>query len=74
MALDTSAKRFSMINMASGLDGCTIHLLFEPDGSVDADDRASLLDLYNGIPLGGAAARTAKTRPFLRNTATLLNR
>ena len=51
MAIDTRSKRFSMINMASGMDGCGIHTLFEADGTVDADDRASLLDLYNGNAL-----------------------
>jgi len=58
MAIDTRSKRFSMLNMASGMDGCGIHTLFEADGAIDADDRASLLDLYNGIPLASPVAAT----------------
>ena len=46
MAVDTAEKRFSMINFG---DGTHIHLSFEPDGAVDADDRAHLLDLYSGL-------------------------
>ena len=56
MAIDTRSKRFSMLNMASGLDGCGIHTLFESDGAIDADDRASLLDLYNGNALASPTA------------------
>ena len=48
MAVDTAAKRFSMLNFG---DGTTIHLLFQSDGVVDADDRIHLLDLYNGFAL-----------------------
>lgn len=50
MAVDTAEQRFSMMNFG---DGATIHLLPEPDGSVDLDDRQHLLDLYSGIALGG---------------------
>ncbi len=53
MAVDTLEKRFSMLNF--GGTG-TIHLLFEDDGAVDADDRAHLLDLYSGIALSGVVA------------------
>ena len=50
MAIDTRSKRFSMLNMASGMDGCGIHTLLEADaGGIEADDRQSLLDCYNGI-------------------------
>lgn len=48
MAVDTRAKRFSMMNFVSRpLSVCSP--LFEADGSVDADDRAQLLGLYGGL-------------------------
>ena len=52
MAVDTAEKRYSMLNFG---DGSNSHLLFETDGSVDADDRAHMLDIYSGITLGGGA-------------------
>lgn len=45
MAIDTKAKRMSMLSFASPL-AWGHH--FEVDGSVDADDRAHLLHLYGG--------------------------
>ena len=51
MALDTRQKRFSMLALASGADGCSLHSLFEADGTIAADDRARMLDLYSGIAL-----------------------
>lgn len=39
-------KRFSWLGFG---DGTHIHTTFEADSSVDKDDRASLLDLYNGV-------------------------
>ena len=56
MAIDTAAKRFSMLNFG---DGTNIHLLFEPDGAVDLDDRQHLLDCYGGVAFSEAAAATA---------------
>ncbi|NIL96468.1 MAG: hypothetical protein GTO62_04820 [Planctomycetales bacterium] len=56
MAIDTRAKRFGMLNFVSGFS-LHVESLFEADGTVDADDRAYLLDLYGGIALdapGGA--------------------
>ena len=50
MAVDSAAKRFSMLNFG---DGTTIHLLFEVDGAVDLDDRQHLLDCYVGIAFEG---------------------
>ena len=47
MAVDTRQKRFSMMSFVAGES----IMLFQPDGSVDADDRAHLLDLYGGITL-----------------------
>ena len=49
MAIDTRAKRFSMLNFG----WLPIVALFEADGSVDADDRAHMLNMYAGIPLSG---------------------
>ena len=49
MAVDTAAKRFSMMDFG---DGAINGLVFEPDGSVDLDDRQHLLGLYGGIALG----------------------
>ena len=46
MAVDTLEKRFSMLNFG---DGSHSHLTFEPDSSVDLDDRQHLLDCYSGI-------------------------
>ena len=47
MAIDTREKRFSMINFGTSIPIA----LFTPDGAVDADDRAHLLNLYSGITL-----------------------
>ena len=54
MAIDTRAKRFSMLNFS----WVPTVALFEADGTVDADDRAHMLNLYAGITLaspGGEA-------------------
>lgn len=48
MAIDTAAKRFSMLNFSESSPSM---LLFRADGVVDADDRSHLLALYGGIPL-----------------------
>lgn len=50
MAVDTRQKRMSMLNFG---DGANLHVLWEPDGTVDADDRLHLLDLYSGIAAAG---------------------
>lgn len=55
MAVDTREKRMSMLNFG---DGCSLHLLFEADGTVDADDRLHLLDLYSGIAAAGGIVWT----------------
>jgi len=44
MAIDNRSKRFSMMNF-----GDAEPHLFEADGTVDADDKYSLLGMYNGI-------------------------
>ena len=51
MAIDTAAKRFAMLNAASG---AVYPRLFEVDGAVDADDRAFLLRVYGGNAFAGA--------------------
>lgn len=57
MAIDTKAKRMSMLSFASPL-AWGHH--FEVDGAVDADDRAHLLHLYGGI--AAAVANTLNLR------------
>lgn len=49
MAIDTKAKRMSMLYVASPV---VWGAHFEVDGTVDADDRAHLLHLYGGNALG----------------------
>lgn len=51
MAVDTKAKRFSMLNFGS----ISTDLLPAPDGTIDQADRQHLLDLYGGILAAGAA-------------------
>ncbi len=60
MAIDSKAKRMSMLAFASPL-AWQHH--FEVDGAVDADDRAHLLHLYGGNALstpGGFQAAWAR--------------
>jgi len=47
--LNTRQERFSMMNF---YDGTHIIMTQEVDGAVGKPDRATLLDLYCGIPLG----------------------
>lgn len=54
MAIDTAEKRFSMLNFG---DGTHIHMTFQADGAVSADDRFHLLDLYSGFGTTGAVTR-----------------
>ena len=44
MAIDTKAKRYSMLGFAGGAA-----LLIDPDGSMALADRIHLLELYSGI-------------------------
>jgi hypothetical protein len=54
MAIDSAAKRYSMLNFC-----LSDAVLFEVDGTVDADDRVHLLGLYGGLfDAGGAPAPT----------------
>lgn len=61
MALDTAMKRYSMLNIASPVPYVR---LFEPDGAVDADDRAFLLHLYGGNAFDAPAI--SSNRPMRR--------
>lgn len=45
MAVDTAQKRLSMMDFGNPFPIG----LFEPDGSIDLDDRTHLLGLYSGI-------------------------
>ena len=67
MAVDTAEKRFSMLNFG---DGTNIHLLFEPDGTVDLDDSQHLLDCYSGITFATIAKDVIQFTLFLRQTIT----
>ncbi len=50
MAVDTVAKRKSMLSFGSG------DLLLHPDGTIDVGDRLTLLTLYGGIEAEEPAA------------------
>lgn len=53
MAVDTKEKRLSMINtIGVGI----IHILPEPDDSIDQGDRQHLLDRYSGVLFEGPPA------------------
>ena len=56
MAVDTAAKRFSMMNLSDG-----VAVPFLPDGTVEAGDRAHLLELYSGALSGGGAPDTGRS-------------
>ena len=60
MAIDTKAKRMSMLSFASPL-AWQHH--FEGDSAVDADDRAVLLHLYGGNAFDSPVASTASKPP-----------
>ena len=60
MAIDTRQKRFSMLNFS----WVPPVALFEADGTVDADDRAHLLNLYSGIALASPAGQTFFSRRY----------
>lgn len=57
MAVDTRQKRFSMMNSS----WVPMLALFDPDGSVDAIDRAHLQNLYGGIDFAGIAVSFSGT-------------
>ena len=59
MAIDTRQKRFSMMGFG---DGVITHTLFEPDGTVDLDDRQRLLGCYSGIAFGSPVAVTGTAK------------
>ena len=53
MAVDSRQKRFSMMSFGSFIPS---QILFEADGTVDADDKYHLLGLYSGITLANPVA------------------
>ena len=55
MAIDSKAKRFSMM----GLGSPSSRTLPPPDGSINAADRAHFLGLYSGIALSNPSAAVA---------------
>jgi hypothetical protein len=55
MAIDTRAKRFSMMTFAMHASQGTTMPLFEADGAVDQDDRQHLLGMYGGVAWAGGA-------------------
>ena len=72
MAIDTAAKRYSMIGFGSPVP----RLLPIPDGTIGNADRAMLLYLYHGISLGvltvamgRASAIFSAKQPILTFTA-----
>jgi len=58
MAIDTKAKRMSMLSFASPL-AWQHHYI--PDGAIDADDRMHLLHMYGGL-FAAAVAGTRRMR------------
>lgn len=70
MALDTAAKRFSMLGVCDSISAS----LPMPDGTLDAGDRAQFLSLYRGddaeAPIGPpATGRIGWRRMFVRSSA-----
>lgn len=64
MAVNTRAKRFSMLAFG---DGAILHSLFEADaGGVEADDKNHLLGLYSGIALAVAPLGSIQTGFMIR--------
>jgi len=55
MAVDTRARRFSMMSFGSSIRFIP---LFEADGVVDQDDRQHLLNCYGGILFDNPAGET----------------
>ena len=54
MAVDTAAKRFSMMNFSDGVQVPPL-----PDGTIGQGDKQHLLDCYSGIDFSGAAPPAA---------------
>ncbi len=71
MAVDTKAKRMSMLAFASPL-AWQHH--FEVDGAVDADDRAQLLHLYGGNALAAPGDVSAPGTRRRRSMAAIIHR
>lgn len=58
MAVDTAAKRFSMMGFSDPIQ----QVMDPPDGSVAAADRSSFLLLYRGIAAGSIPFNQALAR------------
>lgn len=69
MAIDTNEKLLSMLNFG---DGTTLHVLWEADAVVNADDRLHLLDLYSGIAASGVISYVAVTESTKATQALVL--
>ena len=67
MAIDTKAKRMSMLYVASPI---VWGAHFEVDGAVDADDRMHLLHIYGGLFDTGAAAAGSTSQLMLMGLGT----
>lgn len=63
MAIDTAAKRYSMINLAHHHA-----ILIIPDGTIGDADRAHLLGLYSGIALGEPTVGVPSRAVFRRHS------
>lgn len=63
MAIDSRAKRQSVLRVASGY---VATVLPHPDGTVDLFDRQMLLDMYGGISAAEPAVRNKPTHRRLR--------
>lgn len=66
MAVDTKAKRFSMLNF-----GGESLVLIDPDGTVGVPDRLHFLNLYSGIAADAPSVEVALTTAFPPDTLTL---
>lgn len=54
MAIDTRAKRLSMMNFVT--EAVISDLLPDPDGTIDTGDKQTFLNKYSGIIFAGAPA------------------
>ena len=52
MAIDTAAKRGSVLNFCNPFD----HIMPIPDGSINAADRQNLIGMYSGILAAGGGS------------------
>lgn len=68
MALDTAAKRFSLMGFGVPIP----QMVIVPDATVAASDRADLVMLYSGLALSALVAAAGLTRtPWHRGFGTM---